>query len=45
VPEKLPVMLEGNDCRATRCTSATAVPMDTLGFRSNEIVTEGSCPA
>src|SRR6266704_2487840 len=44
VPVKFVVMLEGSVCRATRCTSATAVPMETPGFRLNEMVTEGSCP-
>src|SRR5438874_10455934 len=45
VPEKLVVMLDGSVCRAMRCTWATAVPMETPCRRSNEIVTDGSCPA
>src|SRR2546422_7249438 len=44
VPPNEVVTLEGSTWRATRCTSATAVPSDTFGWRSNEIVTDGSCP-
>jgi len=44
VPPNEVVTLEGSTCRATRCTAATAVPSDTFGWRSNEIVTDGSCP-
>src|SRR5256885_10165504 len=43
-PERLVVMLDGSVCRATRCTWATAVPMATPSRRSNEMVTDGSCP-
>src|ERR1043166_815299 len=44
VPEKLVVMLDGRSCWATRCTCATAVPIATPSRKSNEIVTDGSCP-
>src|SRR5207245_10931413 len=44
VPPNEVVTLEGSTCRATRCTAATAVPSDTFGWRSNEIVTDGNCP-
>ena len=38
------VMLDCSVCRAIRCTSATAVPIATPARKSNEIVTDGSCP-
>ena len=38
------VMLDGRVCRASRWTSATAVPIATPGRRSKETVTDGSCP-
>src|SRR5256885_16092069 len=44
VPEKLVVMLDRSVCCATRCTWATAVPMATPSRKSNEMVTDGSCP-
>ena len=44
MPEKLVVMLDGRVCCATCWTWATAVPMATPSRRSNEMVTDGSCP-
>src|SRR5205809_8135700 len=37
-------MLDGRVCCATCWTWATAVPMATPSRRSNEMVTDGSCP-
>src|SRR5712692_76228 len=44
VPAKFVVMCEGRVWRATRCTSATAVPSETPGFRSKDRVTDGNWP-
>ena len=44
VPWKLVVMLSGKVAAATLWTSASALPSDTPGATSNEIVAEGNCP-
>src|SRR3984957_3844247 len=44
VPWKSVVMLSGRVAAASLCTSASALPSETPGATSNEIVADGSCP-
>ena len=44
VPWKSVVMLSGRVDAASLCTSANALPSETPGATSNEIVADGNCP-